>query len=168
MDEKTDKIRIEIHNVNELEKWGLFFATTGFIIWLVVLLTNLSGVGVAVFLVVNGPVIACIALYYSIHTVITADDEKIEYKHLLPPKQIKLSDIQQINCEPYTTRSRYGTYQRIKFSVTVHDGETYEFNDQVNTNTLLTDRLQDKQTDVPIIKLYEFVAEKKGFNTSFM
>lgn len=112
-------------------------------------------------------VLLCIAfglynyLYYKQPTVITADSEKLIYKHHFSAIEILLADMKEITCEPYFVNGRYHSEQRIRVTVYTKDDEL-ELNDRVDTNAVLTDKLEDKETDIPLIRLYQFLMKQTG------
>ena len=82
-------------------------------------------------------------------------------KHLLGWKTIRYADILTINCEPEELRGRYSSTQCMKLHITTGDDEC-ELSQIVNTNKMLQDRLDGQETDIPVMRLYEFIKEKTG------
>ncbi len=112
-------------------------------------------------------ILLCIAfglynyLYFKHPTVITADSEKLIYKHHFSSTEILLADMKEITCEPYFVHGRYSSEQRIRLTIYTKDDEL-ELNDHVDTNAVLTDKLEDKETDIPLIRLYRFLMKQTG------
>lgn len=111
-------------------------------------------------------ILLCIAfglynyLYFKHPTVVTADSEKLIYKHHFSSTEILLTDMKEFTCEPYFVHGRYSSEQRIRLTIYTKDDEL-ELNDHVDTNAVLTDKLEDKETDIPLIRLYQFLKEHK-------
>ena len=100
-------------------------------------------------------------LYFKHPTVVTADSEKLIYKHHFSSTEILLTDMKEITCEPYFVHGRYTSEQRIRLTIYTKDDEL-ELNDHVDTNAVLTDKLEDKETDIPLIRLYQFLMKQTG------
>ena len=100
-------------------------------------------------------------LYFKHPTVITADSEKLVYKHRFSSFEILLADIKKLTCVPYFTHGRYSSEQRISLTIYTKDDEL-DLNDSVDTNVVLSDKLEDKETDIPLIRLYRFLMKQTG------
>lgn len=155
-----EKITIEIHNSNTLVNYGVVALVIALSIWLAVILNNFSAAGLIAFLVVTAASVGWIILYETKPTVITADCEGVTYKHLLPVKTIKLSEIKSLICEPYEVHARYTSYQRVKLCISLKNGDEVELNDCVDTGGLVTDVLDKRQSEIKIITLYNFINDR--------
>lgn len=118
------------------------------LLWLLILLLNIVLFGVSVH-------------YARRPTVIWSDGICLYWKHTFKEHMIDLNEISGISCEPYTVRSRYGTYQRIRLTLRVSNYEIgdIEFNDSVNAGDLLNEKLSGTDADIPIIDLYRYLNE---------
>lgn len=128
-------------------------------IWFFILYSNFSVESLIGFL----PVLGAFILYQYIlnkrPTVVTADSEKLVYKQLFSSKKIMLADIDRISCEPYYANGRYHSEQRIRVMVYTRDDEL-ELSDHVDTNAIVNDKLEEKDTDIPLIRLYRFLMKQ--------
>ena len=94
-----------------------------------------------------------------IYAVTTCSDKV--YKQLFSSTEILLTDIDRISCEPYVVNGRYHSEQRIRVTVYTLDDEL-ELSDRVDTNMVLNDKLEEKETDIPLIRLYRFLMKQTG------
>ena len=159
MDSKIE-ITLKLH----LSYLNNFISRTGFIvlfIWLIFLCSFFSVGSLIGFLIVLG----IFALYYYyLHkhpAVVIADSEKLIYNQLFSHAEILLTDIDRISCEPYVVNGRYHSTQHIRVTVYTKDDEL-ELSDLVDTNALITDKLEDKDTDIPLFRLYRFLMKQTG------
>lgn len=137
--------------------------TTLFIlfVWFIILYSNFSAGSLIGFLLLLG---AFILYQYILHkrpTIVTADSEKLVYKQLFSSTEILLTDIDRISCEPYVENGRYYSQQRIRATIYTRDNEL-ELSDHVDTNTIINDKLEEKETDIPLIRLYRFLMKQTG------
>lgn len=114
-----------------------------------------------VFLLLCGVYGGYLYIYFKHPTVVTADAEKLIYKHLFTSVEIILADIDRISCEPYVQSGRYHSEQRIRLTVYTENDEL-ELNDHVDTNEVLNNKLEDKDTDLPLFRLYHFLMKQTG------
>ena len=126
-----------------------------------ILYLNFSVGGLIGFLLFLGAFILYQYILNKRPTVVTADSEKLVYKQLFSSKEFLLTDIDRISCEPYFANSRYHSEQRIRVMVYTRDDEL-ELSDHVDTNTILNDKLEEKDTDIPLIRLYRFLMKQTG------
>ena len=157
-----EKITIEIACSDTLVNWAVAGGMLVLSVWLAILISYFSILGLIMFLVVLSVSIGFIVLYEKTPTVVTADCEAVTYKHLLPSKSIKLSTIKTISCEPYEVPTRYSTVQRVRLCITTKDGDECELNDRINAVELVNGMLESKQADIPLVTLYEFLKQKTG------
>ncbi len=130
-------------------------------VWFMILYFNLSAGSLIGFLLVLGAFILYQFILHKQPTVVTADSEKLVYKQLFSSKEFLLADIDRISCEPYFANSRYHSEQRIRVMVYTRDDEL-ELSDHVDTNTIINDKLEEKETDIPLIRLYRFLMKQTG------
>ena len=158
--ESKIEITLKLH-LSYINKGITYTALFVLFVWLFLLYSNFS-VGLLIgFLLVLG---AFILYQYILHkhpTVVTADSEKLVYKQLFSPTEILLTDIDRISCEPYFVNSRYHSEQRIRIMIYTKDDEL-ELSDHVDTNTIISDKLEEKETDIPLIRLYRFLMKQTG------
>ena len=129
--------------------------------WLLILYSNFSVGLLASFLVVLGAFILYQCILHKHPAVVTADSEKLVYKQLFSSVEILLTDIDRISCEPSFVNSRYYSEQRIRIMIYTKDDEL-ELSDHVDTNTIINDKLEEKETDIPLIRLYRFLMTQTG------
>lgn len=154
-----EHIKIKIRSVNDWENILCTAFVLIYFIWLQLLIRSFSTVSLILFLISFIAVIAFSAIYYKRPTVVNADTEKLRYRHIFGEHTIPYSDIKKIVCEPYTVRERYTSTQRIKLVITLNNDDEYELNDCVNTEDMISDRLKNRETDIPLMRLYEFILQ---------
>lgn len=155
-----EKIKIEIHSSDYFVNIGMAAGWIVLTVWLAVLITHFSVGSLIAFLVSTALYIGFIVVYEKIPTVIIADDKLLKTKHLLGWKTVELSKIKTLTCEPYTVRARYSSLQRIRLNIIAEDDVELELTDSVNTEDILNDKLKSKETDIPIIRLYDFLKKR--------
>lgn len=154
-----DNIRIEIHSSDYLVNAAAVFVFIVLSIWLALLIKFFSAGSLIAFVIVSAAYVAALVVDDKVPTVVIADNNCLKVKHLLGWKTVELSKIKEMTCEPYTVYARYSTYQRIRLTIITSDDEL-DINDRVNTENILNDRLEAKETDIPVIRLYEFLKER--------
>lgn len=156
-----DNIQIKLHcGGGELYRMLIGIGFFVLMIWLCLVMHAFSWGGLIAYLVALGLYIAVLVAYEKKPQVITADKDHLNYQHF-SSKSINLSDIKRLVCEPYSVRSRYDTLQYIKLIIVTADDEL-ELHDRIDANKMLTNELESKETDIPLIRLYEFLKEKTG------
>lgn len=156
-----DIIRVEMKCDDRFFNAGMAPAFIVLSIWLAVTLTYFSVVSLVLFLISTGLFIGIGVASEKIPTIAEADGSELRWKHLLGWKTIKYADILTITCEPEELRGRYSSTQCMKLYITTRDDEC-TLSQIVNTNEMLKDRLDGQQTDIPVMRLYEFIKEKAG------
>lgn len=158
--ESKIEITLKLH-LSYINKGITYTALFVLFVWLF-LLYSIFSVGLLIgFLLVLG---AFILYQYILHkrpAVVTADPEKLVYKQLFSSTEILLTDIDRISCEPYFVNGRYHSEQRIRIMIYTKDDEL-ELSDHVDTNTIINDKLEEKETDIPLIRLYRFLMKQTG------
>ena len=155
-----EKIKIEIHSTDYFVNIGITAVCLVLIVWLAVLLRYFSAGSLITFLVSLALFIGFVVVYEKVPTVIIADDKWLKTRHLLGWKTVELSKVKTITCKPYTVRARYSSIQRIKLSITADEDVELELSDSVDTEVILNDKLKSKETDIPIIRLYDFLKKR--------
>ena len=155
----SDNIRIEIHCINTELNITLAVGMIGLSIWLACLITYFSVGSLILFLVVLAAYIALAVAGEKLPKVVAADEKQLKYKHLFGWKTIELSKIKTITCEPFEVRGRYSSTQCIRLYIATEDDEC-DLKQRVNTNEMLTDSMQGKKTDLPLMRVYEFIKER--------
>ncbi len=156
-----DKIRVEMKCNDRFFNAGMAAAVIVLAIWFAVMLTYFSVVSLVLFLICTGLFVGIVIAFEKIPTIAEADGNELRWKHLLGWKTIRYADILTINCEPEELRGRYSSTQCMRLLITAGDGEC-ELSQIVNTNKMLQDRLDGQETDIPVMRLYEFIKEKSG------
>lgn len=154
-----DKIRVEMKCNDRFFNGGMAAAVIALAIWFAVMLTYFSVVSLVLFLICTGLFIGIGIAYEKISTVAEADGSELRWKHLLGWKTIRYADILTMTCEPEELRGRYSSTQCMRLLITTGDDEC-ELSQIVNTNKMLQDRLDGQETDIPVMRLYEFIKEK--------
>ena len=154
-----DNIRIEIHCINTELNITLAVGVIGLSIWLACLMTYFSVGSLILFAVVLAAFIAMAIASEKLPTVVIADEKQLRYKHLFGWKTIELSKIKTITCEPFELMGRYSSTQCIRLYIATEDDEC-DLKQRVNTNEMLTDSMQGKKTDLPLMRVYKFIKER--------
>ena len=159
MDSKIEiSLKSHLSYINKFITYACLFVL---FIWFIFLYSFFSVGSLIGFLVVLGAFILYQYFLNKRPTVVTADSEKLIYKQLFSSTEILLTDIDRISCEPYFVNGRYSAEQRIRVTVYTLDDEL-ELSDHVDTNTVLNDKLEEKETDIPLIRLYRFLMKQTG------
>ena len=156
-----ENIRIEIHCINTELNITLAVGVIGISIWLACLMTYFSVGSLIMFIVVLAAFIALAIASEKLPTVVIADEKQLRYKHLFGWKTIELSKIKTITCEPFEVRGRYSSTQCIRLYIVTEDDEC-DLKQRVNTNEMLEKAMQGKQTDLPLMRVYDFIRAKTG------
>ncbi len=155
-----DSIRIEIHCSNFYTNIAAVCGVIVIVIWILALKYSFSVGGLIAFIAALAAFCAFVAVDYKVPTVVEADNKTLRVKHLFGWKKVELSKITGITCEPYTVQTRYSSIQRIRLTLLTNDDDEIDLNDSVNTENILNDKLEAKETDIPIITLYEFLKKR--------
>lgn len=156
-----ENIRIEIHCINTYLNNVLAVSVIGLSIWLACMLTNSLVGSLILFLVALAGIIGFGAASEKLPTIVIADEKQLRYKHLFGWKTIELSKIKTITCEPFELRGRYSSTQCIRLYIATEDDEC-DLKQRVNTNEMLADSMQGKLTELPLMRVYEFIRAKTG------
>ena len=158
-----ENIRIEIHCINTELNITLAVGMIGLSIWLACLITYFSVGSLILFLVVLTAYIALAVAGEKLPTVVVADEKQLKYKHLFGWRTIELSKTKTITCEPFEVRGRgrYSSTQCIRLYIVTEDDEC-DLKQIVNTKEMLADSMQGKQTDLPLMRVYDFIKTKTG------
>ena len=156
----NSKIEITL-NLSHLCSVNKYITYTGSVIlfaWFMFLLYCFSVASLICFLVFLVAFVLYRYLLFKHPAVITSDTEKLVYKQRFSSIEILLADIKNLSCEPYSVDHRYYHDQRVRLTICTKDDEL-ELNDHVDMDTVLTDKMEDKETDIPLIRLYQFLKE---------
>lgn len=156
-----ENIRIETHCINKGYNIAIAAACIGASIWLAVLLKYFSPAGLVAFMIVLAALIGLIIVSEKVPTVVEADGKSLRYRHLLGWRCFEYSKIKTISCEPNVVSGRYSSMQCVKLTVITDDDEC-ELNCRVDTNEMINEQMAGRTTEIPMIRLYEFVKEKVG------
>lgn len=156
-----DNIRIEIHCINTDLNIAFAVALIGLSIWLACLMTYFSVGSLILFLMVLAAFIALAIASERLPTIVVADEKKLKYKHLFGWKTIELSKIKTITCKPFEVRGRYSSAQCIRLYIATEEDEC-DLKQRVNTNEMLENAMDGKLTDLPLMRVYDFIRAKTG------
>lgn len=96
-------------------------------------------------------------------TVVWSDGEQLRWKYIFREHSIYLTEITAVRCEPYSVHSRYGTYQRIRLTLsTGSETGDIEFTDAVNAGDLIDEKLGKKKAEIPLLQLNNYLRENCG------
>ncbi len=156
------KIEITL-NLSHLCSMNKYITYTGSVIlagWFMFLLYYFSVASLVVFLLFSAAFAAYRYILYKHPAVVTADSKKLVYKQLFSSVEILLADIENLSCESYSVSHRYSyDDRRVRLTICTKDDEL-QLNDEVDVSTVLTDKMEDKETDIPLIRLYQFLKER--------
>lgn len=156
-----ENIRIEIHCINTGLNISFAVGVIGLSIWLACLMTYFSVGSLILFLVTLAAFITLALASEKIPTVVAADEKQIKYKHLFGWRAIELSKIKTIICEPHELRGRYSSTQCIRLYIATEDDEC-DLKQRVNTNEMLGNAMEGRLTELPLMRVYEFIKAKTG------
>lgn len=159
--EKDNTIIIKIHQRIFLHIFAVVSVSLYVLIFSLVFTETELGC-VASFVLLLAVVLVYGVYYDKTPTVISCDGNVLRYKHILKEHEIKISDIKSVHCDPYEVRIRYSTQQRIMLRIKFkdEDREYIEFNDKLDSAGMLDEKLGRKESDIPLLKLYEYLKEK--------
>ena len=161
--EKDNTIIIKIHQLKFLHIFAVVSVS------LYVLIFSLAFTETELGYVASFVLFLAVVLVYAVYddkipTVISCDGNILRYKHILKGHEIKLSDIKSVHCDSYEVRISYSTQQRIMLRIRLKDEEReykyIEFNDKLDSVGMLDEKLNRKESDIPLLKLYEYLKEK--------
>ncbi|MBQ8927096.1 MAG: hypothetical protein IJ055_02330 [Oscillospiraceae bacterium] len=154
-----ERLRIEIHQSDLFFTAGMTCAMLGLFLVLAGVLYAPTLWGVLLFVAALAGWIAAAHLYEKRPTVIWSDGKVLRWHHLCGTRALALSAVTGMRCEPYTVRTRYGAYQRIRLTLRTNDDRLgdVEFNDSVETSALLQEKLSGIPTEVPLMTLYAYL-----------
>ena len=76
-------------------------------------------------------------------------------------KTIELCKIKTIICEPFELRGRYSSTQCIRLYIATDEDEC-DLKQRVNTSEMLEKTMVGKLTELPLMRVYEFIRAKTG------
>ncbi len=161
--EKDNTIIIKIHQLKFLHIFAVVSVS------LYILIFSLAFTETELGYVASFVLFLAVVLVYAVYddkipTVISCDGNILRYKHILKEHEIKLSDIKSVHCDLYEVRMWYSTQQRIMLRIRLKDEEReykyIEFNDKLDSMGMLDEKLGRKKSDIPLLKLYEYLKEK--------
>lgn len=159
-------IKIEIYpEFGELGNYVTVFLLIFFGIYtglMIKSLPEISAAAVVLGIVLFAPPIVYGVLFYSRPMIIRSDGVTLRYRHIYSTREINLSEIRGISCEPYEVHSRYSSMQRIRLVIKIKNAEwdEIEFNDRLNTSDLVNEKLNGSTADIPLLRLYDFLRER--------
>ena len=159
--EQDNTIIIEIHQLKFLHIFAVVSVS------LYILIFSLAFTETELGYVASFVLFLAVVLVYAVYddkipTVLSCDGNILRYKHILKEHEIKLSDIKSVHCDPYEVRIWYSTQQRIMLRIKFKDEDRdyIEFNDKLDSAGMLDEKLGRKKSDIPLLKLYEYLKEK--------
>ena len=157
---KDNNITVNIHQRKFLH---ILTVVSAFLyVWIFSLAFIETELGCVLFFILLLSVVWVCGYYYDkTPTVIFSNGDVLRYKHILKEREIKISDIKSVHCEPYEVRIRYSTQQRILLRIRLKDEDReykyIEFNDKLDSAGLLNEKIIGKKSDIPLLKLYEYL-----------
>ena len=157
----TDRIKVKInhHPVSYrcIELFGgmfvcflLMFAagtshSTGLMIGSIIITITVFGVG---------------EFFSAINGYLSVGDGAIHFRYIKYESSIPLSDITEISYGVYTEYAGRMSTKRIALNIKTSDGEEHSFNDKINEEELASSLDTNSKCNVPIIRIYRFLAQK--------
>lgn len=89
-----------------------------------------------------------------------ANDEQLCRRYMNKDSVIMLSDIREISYSVYTERHGKFFEQRLMLTIKTNDGTVHQLNDSLSTESFVAALDADGETNIPLIQLYRFLAER--------
>lgn len=161
MDSKIE-ITLKLTHLCSLNRYITYTGSVILAVWFLFLIECFSVTSLVVFLLFSAAFAAYRYILYKHPAVVTTDSEKLVYKQLFSSVEILLADITDLSCDSYSVGHRYShDDQRVRLTICTKDDEL-QLNDAVDLHTVLSDKMEDKNTDIPLIRLYQFLLKQTG------
>lgn len=156
-----EKIRVEMKCVHKAVNYMAVFLSTAFAFWIAILIRNFSAVGLVLLLLSVGAATTFFILSEKLPTIAEADGNSVSFRYMLGWKSVRYDEIDKITCEPNVLRGRYSSTQCVKLTISTENDE-YVLNQMIDTNKMLKSSLDGEQSDIEVMRLYDFIKEKSG------
>lgn len=146
--ERSDYISIKINNINHLLILFLFIASAALIV-----LSN-----IAAYIAVICIFIFIFIFYLCRHsTDVYADSSQLLFKEIFRENKVMINDIASISAETGSDKMHLFPTDTIRLIITMKDGRKYQLNDKLDTVSIVSDYINGKSLNVPLIQLYDFL-----------
>lgn len=98
--------------------------------------------------------------FSAINGYLSVYDEAIHFRYIKYESSIPLGDITEISYGVYTEYAGRMSTKRIALNIKTSDGEEHSFNDKINEEELASSLDRNSKCNVPIIRMYRFLAER--------
>ncbi len=136
-----------------------------FVFWIAA--TAVSFVVIKVIMFFLSMAVFVFLIKYPFFITVTVDDKVLQYKKFFSNVSIPLDSIYYIHCEPYAYKRNFWyrfNENRIRLTIITDDGVTRQLNDILDAQALANDRLHNTHTDIPLIKLSEYLKEQINYS----
>ena len=144
--ERLDYISIKINNINHLLILFLFIASA-----VLIVLSNIAAyiAVICIFLFI---------FYLCRHsTDVYADSSQLLFREIFRENKVMINDIENISAETGSDKMHLFPTDTIRLIITMKDGRKYQLNDKLDTVSIVSDYINGKSLNVPLIRLYDFL-----------
>lgn len=144
--ERSDYISIKINNINHLLILFLFIASA-----VLIVLSNIAAY------------IAVICIFIFIfylcrhYTDVYADSSQLLFREIFRENKVMINDIASISAETGSDKMHLFPTDTIRLIITMKDGRKYQLNDKLDTVSIVSNCINGKSLNVPLIRLYDFL-----------
>ncbi len=153
------KVKINYHPVNfmQIALWIMILLAVP-CFWLASYSDSFSLLLLGLVAVILTDVVA--GVLSSAKAVVYANDEKLCRRYLNKDSVIMLSDVTEISYS--VCIEHHGRYaeQRLLLTIKTNDGTVHQLNDSLSTESFVAALDADGETNIPLIQLYRFLAER--------
>lgn len=153
------KVKINCHPVNfmQIALWiMILFAVPCF--WLASYSDSFSLLLLGLVAVILTAVVA--GVLSSAKAVVYANDEKLCRRYMNKDSVIMLSDVTEISYSVCIEHQGRYAEQRLLLTIKTNDGTVHQLNDSLSTESFVAALDADGETNIPLIQLYRFLAER--------
>ena len=110
--------------------------------------------------------------FSAINGYLSVYDGAVHFRYIKYESSIPLGDITEISYGVYTEYAGRLSTKRISLNIKTSNGEEHSFNDKINEEDLASSLDKNSKCNVPIIRIYRFLAEQlpdkaKGYVKSY-
>ena len=91
------------------------------------------------------------------YTDVYADSSQLLFKEIFRENKVMINDIASISAETGSDKMHLFPTDTIRLIITMKDGRKYQLNDKLDTVSIVSDYINGKNLNVPLIQLYDFL-----------